>query len=199
MMMRGLPRHISVAQGVTSPCTDDQPLGGSKLLAPNHPMGYEPSRSPSVVDNLALGIRDIAVEDDASRPCAAFPPPEYGQYSIIQVPPPIRPCTPRHRSPQVLCQQACIPRTACFMTFRVLQYLPALSSIILRNQHYKRYTNSSAWIRLWDHEVATFSPPAYQFSPSVCSACRVWYPSSRSLSRDPRCYYGRLGPHTMHF
>jgi hypothetical protein len=29
-------------------------------------MGYEPSRSPSVVDNLALGIRDIAVEDDAS-------------------------------------------------------------------------------------------------------------------------------------
>lgn len=29
-------------------------------------MGYEPSRSPSVVDNLALGIRGIAVEDDTS-------------------------------------------------------------------------------------------------------------------------------------
>jgi hypothetical protein len=29
-------------------------------------MVYEPSRSPSVVDNLALGIRGITVEDDAS-------------------------------------------------------------------------------------------------------------------------------------
>lgn len=29
-------------------------------------MGYDPSRSPSVVDNLALGIRSITVEDDAS-------------------------------------------------------------------------------------------------------------------------------------
>ncbi|KAF8503539.1 armadillo-type protein [Russula emetica] len=38
----------------------------SQQVAPNHPMGYEPSRSPSVVDNLALGIRGIAVEDDAS-------------------------------------------------------------------------------------------------------------------------------------
>jgi hypothetical protein len=29
-------------------------------------MGYDPSRSPSAVDNLALGIRGLAVEDDAS-------------------------------------------------------------------------------------------------------------------------------------
>jgi hypothetical protein len=29
-------------------------------------MGYDSNRSPSVVDNLALGIRSITVEDDAS-------------------------------------------------------------------------------------------------------------------------------------
>jgi hypothetical protein len=29
-------------------------------------MGYDPNRSPSAVDNLALGIRGMAVEDDAS-------------------------------------------------------------------------------------------------------------------------------------
>jgi hypothetical protein len=29
-------------------------------------MGYDPNRSPSVVDNLALGIRGMGVEDDAS-------------------------------------------------------------------------------------------------------------------------------------
>jgi len=29
-------------------------------------MGYDPSRSPSVVDNLSLGIRGMSVEDDAS-------------------------------------------------------------------------------------------------------------------------------------
>ncbi len=29
-------------------------------------MAYDPSRSPSVVDNLALGIRGMGVEDDAS-------------------------------------------------------------------------------------------------------------------------------------
>lgn len=29
-------------------------------------MGYDPSRSPSVVDNLALGIRGMGVEDDGS-------------------------------------------------------------------------------------------------------------------------------------
>jgi hypothetical protein len=29
-------------------------------------MGYDPSRSPSSVDNLALGIRGMTVEDDAS-------------------------------------------------------------------------------------------------------------------------------------
>ncbi|KAF8489663.1 hypothetical protein F5888DRAFT_1638504 [Russula emetica] len=51
----------------------------------NHTMGYyEPRRSPSVVDNLALGIRNIAVEDDAllsqQGPYAAFLLPEYGQY-----------------------------------------------------------------------------------------------------------------------
>ena len=120
-------------------------------------MGYEPSRSPSVVDNLALGIRGIAIEDDASLsqqsspyrngnhasagvphtlphahgaplqprgPYTAFPPPEYSTYypgtpsgqhsdlwyvtgvNVCQ----IYPCTPRHRSPQLLCQQACIPR-----------------------------------------------------------------------------------------
>jgi hypothetical protein len=28
-------------------------------------MSYDPSRSPSVVDNLALGIRNLVVEDDA--------------------------------------------------------------------------------------------------------------------------------------
>ena len=27
-------------------------------------MSYDPSRSPSVVDNLALGIRNLVVEDD---------------------------------------------------------------------------------------------------------------------------------------
>lgn len=29
-------------------------------------MAYDPSRSPSVVDNLALGIRSMVVEDDTS-------------------------------------------------------------------------------------------------------------------------------------
>ena len=121
-------------------------------------MGYEPSRSPSVVDNLALGIRNITVEDDASLsqqgspyrngnpastsvpttlphvhgaplqprgPYTTFLPPEYGPYypgtpsgqhprllwyvarvDVFQ----IHPCTPRHRSPQLLCRRVCIPR-----------------------------------------------------------------------------------------
>lgn len=30
-------------------------------------MGYDPSRSPSVVDNLGLGIRGMTVEDDGSQ------------------------------------------------------------------------------------------------------------------------------------
>ena len=36
-------------------------------------MGYEPSRSQSVVDNLALGICDIAEEDDASLSQQGYP------------------------------------------------------------------------------------------------------------------------------
>jgi hypothetical protein len=35
-------------------------------VAPNLPMGYEPSCGLSVMDNLALGICSIIVEDDAS-------------------------------------------------------------------------------------------------------------------------------------
>ncbi|KAH9001250.1 hypothetical protein EDB92DRAFT_36227 [Lactarius akahatsu] len=38
----------------------------SQQVAQSHPMAYDPSHSPSVVDNLALGIRGMVVEDDAS-------------------------------------------------------------------------------------------------------------------------------------
>lgn len=37
----------------------------SQQVTQSHPMSYDPSRSPSVVDNLALGIRNLVVEDDA--------------------------------------------------------------------------------------------------------------------------------------
>ena len=47
-------------------------------------MGYEPSRSPSVVDNLALGIRGIAVEDDASL--SQGPPYRNGNHASTGVP-----------------------------------------------------------------------------------------------------------------
>lgn len=38
----------------------------SQQVGQSHPMSYDPSHSPSVVDNLALGIRNLVVEDDAS-------------------------------------------------------------------------------------------------------------------------------------
>ncbi|KAI0302053.1 hypothetical protein BC826DRAFT_495269 [Russula brevipes] len=38
----------------------------SQQVTQSHPMGYDSNRSPSVVDNLALGIRGMGVEDDGS-------------------------------------------------------------------------------------------------------------------------------------
>ncbi|KAI0256716.1 hypothetical protein BJV78DRAFT_301994 [Lactifluus subvellereus] len=55
------PRYTS-----PQPTTFSAPPFSSQQAAQGHPMGYDPSRSPSAVDNLALGIRGMTVEDDAS-------------------------------------------------------------------------------------------------------------------------------------
>src|SRR5258707_14408024 len=102
---------------------------------------------------MPSGIHNITVEDDASLsqqgspywgPYTTFPPPEYGPYypgtpsgqhlrlwwyvawvDVFQ----IHPCTPCHRSPQLLCWQVCILWYVC------LHVISTWTNVIIAAQH----------------------------------------------------------------